>query len=232
MKKYLVIGGSSGIGHSLAQILSKEGHEVHATYNKTEDFAQLDAVNFHPLNVMEEFLSLDYIGDHLDGLIYCPGSINLKPFARLKPESFVEDFKLQVVGAIRVIQACLPALKKSEDASIVLFSTVAVQHGFNFHTQVATSKGAIEGLARSLAAEFAPKMRVNVIAPSLTNTPMANKLLSSEEKIQANADRHPLKRIGQANDSANMAAFLLSEKASWISGQVISVDGGMSSLKV
>ncbi len=232
MKKYLIIGGSTGIGHSLAQILAQQGNEVHATYNKTEDFEPIQGVSFHSLNVMDDQPDLDFVGESLDGLIYCPGSINLKPFGRLKPESFIEDFKLQVVGAIKVIQACLPTLKKSEQASIVLFSTVAVQHGFNFHTQVATSKGAIEGLARSLAAEFAPKIRVNVIAPSLTNTPLANKLLSTEDKIQANADRHPLKRIGHAQDSANMAEFLLSEKSSWISGQVISVDGGMSRLKV
>lgn len=232
MSKYLIIGGSTGIGHSLAQMLASSGHEVHSTYNKTEDFTPINGVHFHSLDVLEETLTLDFVAEHLDGLVYCPGSINLKPFARLKPESFVDDFKLQVVGAIKVIQVCLPALKKSEQSSIVLFSTVAVQHGFNFHAQVSTSKGAIEGLARSLAAEFAPKVRVNVIAPSLTNTPLASKLLSNEDKIQANADRHPLKRIGEASDSANMAEFLLSQKSSWISGQVISVDGGMSSLKV
>ena len=123
-------------------------------------------------------------------------------------------------------------MKSSKDPSIVLFSTVAVSTGYNFHTQVATSKGAIEGLSKSLAAEFAPKIRVNCVAPSLTDTPLASKLLSTEEKKQANADRHPLKKIGTANNVAEMAAFLLSDKASWISGQVLHVDGGMSSLRV
>jgi len=125
----------------------------------------------------------------------------------------------------------LPRLKKSENASIVLFSTVAVQTGFNFHSQVAVSKGAIEGLSRSLAAEFAPKIRVNAIAPSLTDTGLASKLLSSEEKKQANAERHPLKKIGTPKDIAEMAVFLLSEKANWITGQILHVDGGMSSIK-
>lgn len=138
---------------------------------------------------------------------------------------------MQVIGAIKVIQSVIPNLKAVDQASIVLFSTVAVQQGYNFHSQVATSKGALEGLTRALAAEFAPQIRVNAIAPSLTNTPLAGKLLSTDDKVKANDDRHPLKRIGQPLDIAQMAAFLLSEKASWISGQILKVDGGMSSLK-
>jgi NAD(P)-dependent dehydrogenase (short-subunit alcohol dehydrogenase family) len=143
----------------------------------------------------------------------------------------MEDYNIQVVGAIRTIQQALPALKMAESSSIVLFSTVAVQNGFNFHSQISASKGAIEGLTRSLAAEFAPKVRVNCIAPSLTDTPLASKLLNTEAKQGANAERHPLKRVGQAEDMASMAHFLLSDKSSWITGQVFPVDGGLSTIR-
>ena len=229
MKNYLIIGASSGIGKALAQQLSNEGHHVIGTYNKTEP--SNSTVDFHHLDVNQDF-NLDFIPEELDGLVYCPGSINLLPFKRIKPEAFIEDFNLQVLGAIKIIQACFPALKKSGNGSIVLFSTVAVSSGFNFHSQVAVSKGAIEGLSRSLAAEFAPSIRVNTIAPSLTDTPLANKMLDKPEKKEANALRHPLKRVGEAQDIAEAAVFLLSEKASWITGQVLHVDGGMSSLKI
>ena len=170
--------------------------------------------------------------DELSGVVYCPGSINLRPFERIKPEDFEADYKLQVIGAIRIIQMALPRLKKAENASIVLFSTLAVQTGLNFHTQVAASKGAIEGLTKSLAAEFAPKIRVNCIAPSLTNTPLAASLVNTDQKMDASAQRHPLKRVGSVNDISEMACFLLSEKSSWTTGQILHVDGGMSSIKI
>lgn len=232
MNNYLIIGGSSGIGLNLVNQLSDAGNQIVATYFNKSNLPEIENVDFHFLNVLDDELYLDFLPDSLDGLVYCPGSINLKPFHRIKPEGFVDDYKLQVVGAVRVIQAALPALKKSEKASVVLFSTLAVQTGFNFHTQVAASKGAVEGLTRSLAAELAPKIRVNCIAPSLTDTPLAEKLLNSEQKRETNAERHPLKRIGHTTDIANMAGFLLSEKSDWITGQVFHVDGGMSSLKV
>ena len=232
MKNYVIIGGSSGIGAALTKILASQGNKVYTTFNKTENFTATAGVVYHQLNVLEDELNLNFVPDTIDGLVYCPGSINLKPFKRIKPSAFVDDFNLQVVGAIKVIQGLSDRMKSSKDPSIVLFSTVAVSTGYNFHTQVATSKGAIEGLSKSLAAEFAPKIRVNCVAPSLTDTPLALKLLSTEEKKQANADRHPLKKIGTANNVAEMAAFLLSDKASWISGQVLHVDGGMSSLRV
>lgn len=168
----------------------------------------------------------------IDGLVYCPGSIHLRPFERIKPSDFTADYELQVVGAIKVIQAVLPYLKRSDKASIVLFSTLAVQTGLPFHTQVSASKGAIEGLCRALAAEFAPKIRVNCIAPSLTDTPLANSLLNTEQKREANALRHPLKRIGTSEDIANLTEFLLTEKSSWITGQIHAIDGGLSVLKV
>ena len=232
MKNYLIIGASSGIGKQLATTLAKEGHQVYGTFRNTTVSENTNGVNYHHLDVTAETLDLSFLPEQLDGLVYCPGSINLKPFARLKPESFLADFDLQVVGAIKVIQAVLPKLKATGSASIVMFSTVAVQMGFNFHTQVAASKGAIEGLTRALAAELAPTIRVNCIAPSLTDTPLAGNLLNTDEKKEANAQRHPLKKIGTPEDIAHMAAFLLSDKSAWMSGQVLHVDGGMSSVKI
>ena len=231
MANILIIGASSGIGSALATQLIAEGNQVYGTFNKTTKSSD-GFTKFQPLNVLDENLDFSFLPDVLDGLVYCPGSVNLKPFARIKPEDFVADYQLQLVGAVKSIQACLPKLKNSAQASIVLFSTVAVQTGFNFHSLVASSKGAVEGLTKALAAEFAPKIRVNCIAPSITDTPLAGALLNTEEKKEANAQRHPLKKIGRPDDLANLAAFLLSEKSSWITGQVLHADGGMSSLKV
>jgi NAD(P)-dependent dehydrogenase (short-subunit alcohol dehydrogenase family) len=188
-------------------------------------------LHYQYCNVLDETLNLDFLPDSIDGFAYCVGTINLKPFARIKPEDFITDFQLQVVGALKIIQAMLQKLKAVDQASVVLFSTVAVQLGFNFHTQVATSKGAIEGFTKAFAAEFAPKIRINCIAPSLTDTPLAATLLSTPEKRDANAQRHPLKATGTPQDIANMAEFLLSEKSSWITGQIFHVDGGMSAIK-
>ena len=229
MKKYLIIGASTGIGKAIAQKLIDAGNEVFGTYNKNT-FDSRGNLHAHHLDVTTDF-TLDFLPEELDGLAYCPGSINLKPFSRLKPEAYLEDSNLQVVGAVKTIKQCLPKLKKSQHASILMFSTVAVQRGFGFHAQVAASKGAIEGLTRSLAAEFAPAIRVNAIAPSLTDTPLAEKILNTDQKREANAERHPLNRIGEPKDIAAMANFLLGEESSWITGQILHVDGGMSSLK-
>lgn len=230
MANYFIIGASSGIGKQLATQLSESGHTVYGTYHKTEVSANDTNIEYHSMNVLED-VNVDFLPETLDGLIYCPGSINLKPFTRIKPADFLSDFNLQVGGAVKVIQAILPRLKASENSCIVLFSTVAVQTGLPFHTQVSASKGAIEGLTKSLAAEFAPKIRVNCIAPSLTDTPLASMLLNNDQKREANAERHPLKRIGSTKDIANMAEFLISDKASWITGQIMHVDGGMSTVK-
>jgi NAD(P)-dependent dehydrogenase (short-subunit alcohol dehydrogenase family) len=230
MKNYLVIGASSGIGKSLAELLNKEGHRVFGTYNNTlsED---RENITFHPLNVLDEQADLSFLPDELHGLVYCPGSIQLRPFPRIKAQSFIDDYSLQVVGAVKIIQAALPALKATDLASIVLFSTVAVQNGFNFHSQISASKGAIEGLTKALAAELAPGIRVNAVAPSLTDTPLASSLLNSDAKRESNADRHPLKRIGNPEDVAQMARFLMSEQSGWITGQILHVDGGISTLR-
>ncbi len=232
MKNYLVAGASSGIGKEIVSILNREGHKVYATHRNTPVHEKVSGVEYHFLDVTADNLNLDFLPDRIDGLAYCPGTINLKPFVRIKPEDFMADFNLQVLGAVKVIQAILPRLKQSDMASVVLFSTVAVKMGFNFHSLVSASKGAVEGLAHALAAEFAPKIRVNCIAPSITDTPLASGLLNSDAKREANAQRHPMKRVGSVQDIAEMAAFLLSDKSGWITGQVYGVDGGISSLKV
>jgi len=231
MQRFLIIGASSGIGQELARQLAESGNTVFATFRHHQPSLVHPNVSFHHLDVLEEPLSLDFLPDELTGLAYCPGSINLRPFDRLKPADFEADFRLQVIGAIRLIQLVLPRLRKAANGSIVLFSTVAVQTGLPFHAQVAASKGALEGLAKALAAEFAPKIRVNCVAPSLTDTPLSATFLNTAQKAESNAQKHPLKRIGTAGDIANMAAFLLSGKAGWITGQVIPVDGGLSSLR-
>lgn len=232
MANYLIIGASSGIGKALSLRLADAGHQVFGTLNKNEVHPEHHQIKYFHLNVLDENFSLDFLPETLNGVIYCPGSINLRPFERIKPVDFTNDYNLQVVGAIKTIQAVVSKLKRSENAAIVLFSTVAVQMGFPFHSQVSTSKGAIEGLTKALAAEYAPKIRVNCIAPSLTDTPLAASLLNSEQKKEANAQRHPLKRIGTTEDMVNIIEFLLSNKASWITGQIIHVDGGMSSIKI
>jgi NAD(P)-dependent dehydrogenase (short-subunit alcohol dehydrogenase family) len=231
MANYFIVGGSSGIGRQLSVQLTKTGHHVDATYFKNEMESDSTGISYHFCNVLEDNLNPDYLPQTLDGLVYCPGSINLRPFHRFDPSDFTKDYELQVIGAVKVIQKVLSRLKAAENASVVLFSTVAVQIGFPFHSQVASSKGAIEGLAKSLAAEFAPHIRVNCIAPSLTDTPLASHLIGNDEKRKNNAQRHPLKKIGDVADLANMVEFLLSGKSKWITGQIVRVDGGISTLK-
>ncbi|MEN9699293.1 MAG: hypothetical protein RLZZ301_491 [Bacteroidota bacterium] len=229
-KKFIIIGASSGIGLALTKQLLESGASVFATRLQKEIPFEHPKLQWFKYDAIESEWPLE--NTNLDGLVYCPGTIVLKPFKRLSSTDFLTDYNLQVSGAVRAIQAAVPSLLQSTQASIVLFSSVAAQQGLPFHSMVSASKGAIEGLTRALAAEFAPKIRVNAIAPSLTDTPLAENLLNTDAKRDANAARHPLRRIGQTGDLAAMAHFLLDEKSSWISGQVLAVDGGISTLRI
>lgn len=228
-KNFLIVGGSNGIGRALTHQLIEAGHNVYATYHKNAVNDENISYQFYSVEENNELINLPEI---IHGIAYCPGTIDLKPVSRITPEQMVQDYKIQVVGAFNVLKQVLPKLKQAEQASIVLFSTVAVNTGFPFHTLVACSKGAIQGMTTSLAAELAPKIRVNCIAPSITQTPLAQHILSTEEKVNVNAQRHPLKTIGQPEDIASMAAFLITDQSKWITGQVMHIDGGMSKLKI
>ncbi len=231
-KNIVVAGGSSGIGLALVKKLVAEGAKVFVLSRN----AGLDLPE-NTIHIPHDFTSADtefvsQLPDQIHGLVYSIGSINLKPFQRLQREDYLADFTLNVLGAVSLIQSSLKALKAAENASVVLFSTVAARTGMSYHTSIAASKGAVESLGVSLAAEFvSSKIRVNVIAPSLTNTPLAQHLLNTPEKQEASAKRHPLGKFGQPEDMASAAKFLLSDESSWITGQIINIDGGLSSLK-
>lgn len=231
MSTIVIIGASSGIGLELTKKLIAAGHHVYGTYRRANE-PPAGVEGWNQIDVLESNLDFSFLPKQIDGLVYCPGAVNLKPFARTKPEDFVSDYQLQVVGAVKVVQACLPAMKEVANASIVLFSTIAVQVGFPFHSLVSASKGAIEGLTRAWAAELAPRIRVNCIAPSITDTPLAGNLLNTPEKKDGHAQRHPLKKIGEPADLANAAEFLLSPQSNWMTGQILHVDGGLSNLRV
>ena len=232
MKNIVIAGAGKGIGLKTAEILQAENSLFTISRNSTPELAALNT-KFYQIDMSKDNLdALSDLPDIIDAVIYCPGSINLRPFNRLSAQDFLNDFNQNVVGAVSLIQKLLPNLKRANGASIVLFSTVAAKLGMPFHASIATSKAAIEGLAKSLAAELASsKIRVNVIAPSLTDTPLAASLLSTDEKREASAKRHPLQRVGTTDDMASLVSFLISDNSSWITGQIIGVDGGMGSLK-
>lgn len=225
-KKLLLVGASSQIAKCVAT--KNTGHTIGISRQSLLEFPYQQTFQVNDYTTA----SLPDIDSPIDGLVYFPGTINLKPFHRLTSVEMEQDFQINVMGAIAVLQKYLPNLKQSNHSSVVLVSTVAVQKGFPFHASISLSKGAIEGLVKALSAEWAPNIRVNAVAPSLTNTPMAAKLLNSTEKIDANAKKHPLKRIGEPNDIANAIAFLLKDDSSWITGQTLSVDGGLSKIIV
>jgi len=227
-KRILLIGGNSGIGLASAQHLLAQGHQLLAACRTPGPLAQL-GIATQPFEATGE-VDLE-LPDALDGLIYFPGSISLKPFHRLTEDDFLKDFHINCLGAAKAIQAALPALKQAESASIVLFSTVAVAQGMAFHASIAAAKGAVEGLAKSLAAELAPKIRVNAIAPSLTDTALAGSLLNSDAKKDAAAKRHPLQQVGRPEDVAELVGFLMSDASRFMSGQILRTDGGLSTLR-
>ena len=238
MTKHIIIG-TTGIGAGLARKLHGDGAELHLISREVGRLTALSnelSASFAVADISipgELEQAVLAAGPEIEGMAYCVGSINLKPVARLTDAEILKDFELNALGAFRAIKAALPALKASQQqtSSILLFSTVAVQQGFASHASVAMAKGAIEGLTRSLAAEFAPKIRVNCIAPSLVRTPLAEFITRNEATTQAIAALHPLQRIGEAEDIAGMAALLLSSASSWITGQVIGIDGGRSTLR-
>lgn len=228
-KNILLIGGSYGIGKEIASQL-KDSHKVIIASRSKEHL--LDGVTHHTFDALNDDITTLDLPDEIHGLVYCPGSINLKPFKMMSPEVFQNDMALNFLSLVNVVHGLLPKLKNADQASLVFFSTVAVKVGMPFHTSVAAAKGAIEGFAKALAAEYAPNFRVNVIAPSLTDTPLAKKLVSSDAKKETLGKRHPLQRIGTSKDIAATAVFLLEDSASWITGQVLGVDGGMSTLNI
>ena len=228
MKNILVVGGRRGIGREIVNSQLEKGNNCY-NFSRTES-------GINNQNLVEE--KIDILSDDLpnieniDSVIYCPGSINLKPILQLKEEDFVNDFNINVLGAIKTVKTYLNNLKKGDDPSLLFFSTVAVGQGMPFHSSVSVAKAGIEGLTKSLAAELAPSIRVNCIAPTITRTDMAQRILRNE-KIEENiANKHPLKKICEAKDISDMADFLISHNAKNITGQIMHVDGGMSTLKI
>lgn len=230
MKNILLIGGSYGIGLAIAKEL-QYGNKVFIASRTKENISDMNVTHI-PFDATTDTLDVNRLPEVIDGLVYCPGSINLRPFRGLKIDAFESDMNINFISMVKVLQTVLPNLTVSNQSSVVLFSSVAASMGMPFHTSIAAAKGAIEGFAKALAAEYAPKVRVNVIAPSLTDTPLANKFLNSDEKKDKSAQRNPLKKLGTSEDLAQMASFLLSEESNWISGQIFHVDGGMSTLLV
>ncbi|RCR68255.1 SDR family NAD(P)-dependent oxidoreductase [Larkinella punicea] len=230
-KNILIVGASSGIGQATAQRLQAAGATVFTAGRRQPEGIQSTHLTWDATQPGESDLS--GLPDTLHGLVYAPGSIRLAPFGRLTLDHFQEDFTLNVLGAIAILKTVMPALLQSKSASVVLFSTVAAQLGFGLHSSVSVSKSAVEGLTKSLAAEYAPQhIRFNTVAPSLTDTPLAQSAgLVSPNRLEAAGKRHPLGRIGTSADIAGMVTFLLSEESGWVTGQILGVDGGMSTLK-
>lgn len=226
MKTILVVGGSRGIGKAIVEEL-KENQKI-INFSRSEGVSHPNVTN-HTIDATSS--DLPELGDEINGLVYCPGSINLKPINRLSLDDFRSDFEINVIGAVRIIQHYIKQLRNS-NSSVVLFSTVATKLGMPFHASVAASKSAVEGLTKSLAGEFATKVRFNCIAPTVTDTSLAEKLLRNDKQKENMENRHPLKKYLQAEEVASLASYLLSDKSKAISGQVFPIDAGIVSLKL
>lgn len=234
---FIVVGASGGVGRTLVHRLAARGAALHLV---ARDAARVDALarEVNATSAVADVrdpaalrAAVEGAGPRVAGLAYCVGTINLRPIARLTDDDALRDFELNALGAARCVQAALPALKAADAASVVLFSSVAVAQGFASHASIAMAKGAVEGLTRALAAELAPRVRVNAVAPSLTRTPLAQSFTANEAMAQGIAQLHALQRLGEPDDVAALADFLLSRDAGWITGQVIAVDGGRSTLR-
>lgn len=229
MKTFVIIGSTSGIGLSITQKLIQNNRVFGVSRREHSEVNHTNYTHFS-FDLIEESWDTIPFPEQIDGLVYCPGSIQLKPLKMLTDKVIREDMEINFFGAINCIKALSDRLQ--QNSSMLLFSTVAVQQGMPFHASISSAKGAIEGLTRSLAAEFAPKVRVNAIAPSIVDTPLAKRLLNNDRKRDLISDKHPLKRVGEVEDISELACFLLSASASWITGQIIGVDGGKSSISL
>jgi NAD(P)-dependent dehydrogenase (short-subunit alcohol dehydrogenase family) len=227
MRKIAIVGGSKGIGFAILQKLVEDNQIINIS-RSTPNLRHINLTH-HACDVLDDNLP-DLEG--VDTLIYCPGSINLKPISRLKLDDFRNDFEINVIGAVKAVQKYLPQLKKGTHPSVLLFSTVASKLGMPFHASVAAAKSGVEGLTKSLGAELAPTIRVNAIAPTVTDTDLASKLLRNDRMIENITERHPLKKYLNPEEVADMAEFLISDKAASLSGQIFEMDCGIVSFKI
>jgi NAD(P)-dependent dehydrogenase (short-subunit alcohol dehydrogenase family) len=233
-RNYVIAGGTKGIGLTLVNRLRSSSSRIDV-YSRAIGELQVDSmVHHHACDFSDPNCELADLPSTIQGAVYCPGSINLRSFRSLKREDFLNDLQINLMGAIHFLQKCYSGLASEAETStksVVLFSTVAVGQGLPMHASIAAAKGAVEGLMRSLAAEWAPKIRVNCIAPALTDTPLAAWFFATDAAREAANARYPMARAGQAKDIAALATFLLSSEADWITGQTIGVDGGLSTLR-
>lgn len=224
--KYLIVGANSTIAKHLIDRLSKEGHECVL-------FSRTPIESHHPsyeISLLEDDIAFPSIEGALHGIVYFPGTITLNSFENLKPEQFVKDFEINVLGAVKVLKQYLGQLKESNAGSIVMLSSVAARVGMTMHSSISTAKAGVEGFVRALSAELAPKIRVNAVSPSLTETELSKSLLDSDTKKEKSKSRHPMKRYGTPQDIANAIHYFLSDESSWVTGQILGVDGGLSSI--
>jgi len=231
---FVIAGGSKGIGLELVKQLEPTADRIDVYSRSVDELIETDKIFHHVCDFTNDEILLSDLPDAIQGVAYCPGSINLRSFRGLKVSDFRMDYEVNLIGAVKFLQACFGGLKKGSadaSASAILFSTIAATQGLPMHASIAAAKGAVEGLTRSLAAEWAPKIRVNCLAPALTNTPLASKFFATEESRVAMAAKYPLGRTGEPSDLAAAAKFLLSPESAWVTGQVLNIDGGMSTLR-